>query len=324
MTKPKTDNPTLLEEIRTDFPPFWRGIPDKGMFFGLLVAWSALFQLWGNAVFGWVDTPSLFEWTYFVHDTAAEDGHGMLIPFVVLGLLWWKHDELLSIPKRVWWPSLVLVVAGLVLHIFGFLVQQTRVSIIAYSLGVYGLTGLVWGRHWLRSTFFPMFLLAFCVPFGTLSDPLTLPLRILATKISVGFSHEILGILVMSDGTNILGETFRFNVAAACSGLRSLTALLIISTVYGFISFKVNWKRFVIIATAIPVAIIGNVGRLTTVIVVADAFGQDAGVFIEQKLGFVTFAIAIGCMLGMGYLLRDRDDPDQGEARRVSMEAKTA
>lgn len=324
MTKPNQERPTLLQEIRTDFPRFWRGIPDKGLFFGLLAAWSALFHFWGNSVFGWVDTSSLFEWTYFVHDTAAEDGHGKLIPFVVLGLFWWKHDELMSIPKRVWWPALTLVVVGLLLHILGFLVQQTRVSIVAYFLGVYGLMGLVWGWHWLRSTLFPMFLFAFCVPFGTLSDPLTLPLRILATKISVGFSHDILGISVMSDGTNILGEAFRFNVAAACSGLRSLTALLIITTIYGFISFRVNWKRFVIISAAIPIAIIGNVGRLTSVIVIADAFGQDAGVFIEQKLGFVTFAIAIGCMLGIGYWLREPDEPDQGETRRVSMEAEPA
>ncbi|MDA1276428.1 MAG: exosortase/archaeosortase family protein [Verrucomicrobia bacterium] len=324
MTEKKKANPTLLEEFRADFPRFWRGIPDKGLFFGLLAVWSALFQFWGNAVFGWVDTPSMFHWAYFVHDTAAEDGHGKLIPLVVLGLLWWKHDELLAAPKRLWWPALGLVLGALVLHVLGFMVQQTRISIIAYCVGVYGLTGLVWGRHWLHATFFPMFLLAFCVPFGTLSDPITLPLRLLVAKASVGFAHIVLGISVMSDGTYIFSEGYQYDVAAACSGLRSLTALLIITIIYGFLTFKTNLKRCLIIGSAVPIAIVGNIVRLTLVIVTADAFGNEAGVFVETKLGFVTFAIAIACMLGIGYLLRDEVETKRGAARRVSMEAKPA
>ena len=32
--------------------------------------------------------------------------------------------------------------------------------------GVYGLMGLAWGREWLRDSFFPFCLFAFCVPLG--------------------------------------------------------------------------------------------------------------------------------------------------------------
>ena len=324
MTELKNSNRSLLEEIRVDFPRFWREVPDKGFFFGLLVLWSVLFQFWGNAVFGWIDSSSMFEWAYFVHDTASEDGHGLLIPFVVLGLIWWKREELIGLPKRTWWPALFLIVLGLVLHLVGFMVQQTRVSIVGYCLGVYGLTGLAWGPRWLKSTFFPMFLLLFCVPFGTLSDPITLPLRILVTKASVGFSNAVLGISVMSDGTFIFSEAFRYNVAAACSGLRSLTALSIITVIYGFVTFRPIWKRLVIIASAAPIAVAGNISRLTIVIVTGDAFGHEAGKMIEQKLGFVTFAVAMACMFGVGYLLRDRETEGGGRSKRVGVEATQA
>ena len=324
MTELKNSQRSLLEEIRVDFPKFWGQIPDKGFFFGLLALWSVLFQFWGNAVFGWIDSPSMFEWAYFVHDTASEDGHGILIPFVVLGLIWWKREELIALRKQTWWPALFLIVLGLVLHLVGFMVQQTRVSIVGYSLGVYGLTGLVWGRRWLKATFFPMFLLLFCVPFGTLSDPITLPLRILVTKVSVGFSNTVLGISVMSDGTFIFSESFRYNVAAACSGLRSLTALLIITVIYGFVTFRPLWKRVVIIASAAPIAVAGNISRLPIVIVTGDAFGHEAGKMVEQKLGFVTFAVAMACMFGVGYLLRDREAEGGERSKRVGVEATPA
>jgi len=47
-----------------------------------------------------------------------------------------------------------------------------------------------------------------------------------------------------------------------------------------------------------------NVARVTTVIIAGEAFGQQAGAFIEQKLGFLTFAVAIGGMVLLSYVLR--------------------
>src|SRR5204862_4065088 len=127
---------------------------------------------------------------------------------------------------------------GLVIHLIGFMVQQTRISIIGFFLGLYGLTGLAWGRHWLQRTFFPFFLFVFCVPLGTMSDSLTFPLRMLVSKISVGIGH-VLGIDVIRDGSQIFNPrgTFQYDVAPACSGIRSLTALLALTPIFGFINF---------------------------------------------------------------------------------------
>ena len=60
------------------------------------------------------------------------------------------------------------------------------------------------------------------------------------------------------------------------------------------------------IASAIPIAIVGNVVRITTVIIVGDAISYEAGVMIEQKFGFVTFAVALGCIFGLGHLLQEK------------------
>ena len=90
----------------------WQRLPDKGLFFGLLAAWCALFHFLGNSTFGYVDTPSLFHWMYNAYNSkspAADDGHANLIPFVVLGLFWWKRKELLAQPLKTWWPGLILL-----------------------------------------------------------------------------------------------------------------------------------------------------------------------------------------------------------------------
>ena len=50
----------------------------------------------------------------------------------------------------------------------------------------------------------------------------------------------------------------------------------------------------------------GNVARVTTGILVGDVFGQKAAAMIEQKFGFITFAVAIGGVLATGWLIRSR------------------
>jgi exosortase len=293
----------------------WRQMPDKGLFLLLLAAWTTLFHVWGNATFGVFGrpTPSLFEWTYLVYNSSEDDFHGFLVLPGVLVLLFLKRDELLALPKRIWWPAFVLIVMAAALHVAGYLVQQPRVSIVAYFLGVYGLTGLVWGWGWMRATFFPMFLFAFCVPLGAVSDPLTFPLRIVVTKLSVFISRVLLGIPVLQDGVQIFSPTggFRYEVAAACSGIRSLISLLALATIYAFLSFKPNWRRLAMMASSVPLAVLGNTFRLVVVIIAGEAFGQEAGMAIETKFGFVTFLFAMVGVFVLGWWMRERSPQTQ-------------
>src|SRR5437870_2087582 len=95
---------SALEEFRVEALMFWRHMPDKGLFFVLLIVWLAFFHFLGNSVFGYIDTDSLPRWMYHIYSTSPDDGHGLFVPFVVLGLLYWKREELIAIPKQVWWP----------------------------------------------------------------------------------------------------------------------------------------------------------------------------------------------------------------------------
>jgi exosortase len=130
----------------------------------------------------------------------------------------------------------------------------------------------------------------------------------LVTKISVGIGHDILGIQVFRDGSQILSAQGRalYDVAPACSGMRSLIAMAALSVVYAFLNLDIPWRRFVLILCALPLAVVSNVVRITTVIIVGEIFGQPKAAMIEQKFGFITFAFAIGALMLLGWLLSER------------------
>jgi exosortase len=275
----------------------WRALPNKLFFFGLAGAWVALFVFLGNSTFGYKDSASIFAWMFDIYTTPlGDEQHAMLIPFVVLILFWWKRKELLAQPAGLWSPAIGLIALGLVCHLVGYLIQQPRLSVIGFLAGVYGLTGLAWGKHWLQASFFPFFLFAFCMPVGELAGPITFPLRLMVSWIVAAIAHLGLSPDLIREGTQLFDaqHTFGYEVAAACSGIRSLVALLALTTIYGFVNFQSPWKRAVMMLSAVPLAVLGNVLRLCFTIMVAEAFGQNAGKAVETNFGFVTFAAAIG------------------------------
>jgi len=302
----------VLDQFQTEFVEFWRRVPNKGFFLVLLVCWLALFHFFGNPTLGYVDTPSLFSWmlnSYTARDldhNLQDDSIGMWVPVLVLGLIWWKQKELVAQPLKLWSPGLLVVVSGMGLHVAGFFIQQPRLSIIGLLLGVYGLMGMAWGREWMRKIFFPFFLLVFLIPFSTLIDPLTFPLRLLASKIVEGICQTVLTIDVVREGTILKdpANKYHYDVAAACSGIRSLVAIGLMATVGAFMYFKQWWRRGVLFALIIPLAVAGNVLRLLTIIIAADIWGQEWGNYVHEggKFGLLSLLPYVPAIFGLMYV----------------------
>lgn len=310
----------ILEDFRIDFLESWRRLPNKGFFLMLMAAWLVLFHFLGNTTLGYIrsQSPSLYVWLLNAYDPrgnylSSDDGHGVLIPFVVLGLFWWKREQLLALPLRIWWPALGLIGLALVLHIGGYMVQQPKVSVIALFLGLYGLTGLAWGPAWLRNSFFPFFLFGFCLPLGTQALTVSFPLRVLVCRLVEWISNSILAIDVVRDGTALINleAHYQYDVAAACSGMRSLIATIALSLIYGFVAFPAWWKRLVLIGSAVPLAVAGNLVRMMTIVIAAEIGGQKAGNYVHEggPLGIFSLLPYVPAFLGlllMGHWLRDR------------------
>jgi len=123
---------------------------------GLLAVWAALFHFLGNSSFGYIDTPSLYTWLHAVYQANTDDALGYVILPLVLMLLWVKRDELARLELRPWGGALVLLGLAVVLHLAGYLVQQARVSVVAFALGLYAITGLVWDQNGCARRPFPL------------------------------------------------------------------------------------------------------------------------------------------------------------------------
>ena len=87
-------------------------------------------------------------------------------------------------------------------------------------------------------------------------------------------------------------------MAAECSGIRSFIALLAITTILAGLTMDALWKKAVIVALSIPLALVCNVMRLTTIILAANAFkSQEAGDYVDRYFGYVTYGVAVACVL---------------------------
>jgi exosortase len=154
-------------------------------------------------------------------------------------------------------------------------------------------------------------LFAFSVPLGTLSQPITFRLRLIVCEIVEGISH-LISIDILRSGTNLIDPTghYQYDVAAACSGIRSLVATLGLSLVYGVLSFRTWWKRAALIASAVPLAVVGNVLRLLTIVIAAEIGGQEAGNYVHEGgpfgiLSLLPYIPAFFGLLWLGHQLRE-------------------
>lgn len=286
----------------------WNALPNRIAVVVLLALWVAAFQWLGNSTLGYVDTSSLFGWWSWVMKNTPDEEHAYLIPFVVVALLWSRREEFLKLEKGTWFPALGVLVFAVLLHMAGYMVQQTRLSVVAFFLGIYGIAGMMVGRSWMGLALFPFSLFLFCVPLGANNTEIvSFPLRLMATTITAWFSDWILGIKVVQTGTQLMdaGGTYQYEVAAACSGIRSLTAIVAFSVVYAYLAFKTTWRRALIVASAFPLAVVANVFRLTLIVIAAEAFGQDAGNYVHESSIFsmAPYIPSIGGMLLLGWWL---------------------
>ena len=193
--------------------------------------------------------------------------------------------------------ALAAMLGGLALHLFGYFVQQARLSIVALLLFTWGVLALAGGRRWGRAAQFPLAFLLFAVPVSFL-DTAGFWLRLWVIEASYGLAH-LAGLDVMRSGTQLFAPdgAFQYDVAAACSGVRSLMALLALSLLAGYLNFRAGWLRSLLLLLSLPFTYVGNVVRIAAIIFAAQWLGQKAGAWVHEWAGFLVFAIVLGLVL---------------------------
>lgn len=273
---------------------------------------AVILLLWfGNASRGYVDTPSMFWWWVSQWlDPRAESEHGWLILGLSAWLLWrnlrtGESGAMLDArPSTPVLPSVALL-AGLGLHLLGYGVQQTRISIVGFLLFTWGVLALGGGPRWGRAAAFPLGFMVFALPLNVL-DTAGFWLRIGVTDTAYHLSRAI-DIGVIRNGTQLLAPdgSYSYDVAAACSGVRSLMALAALSLLLGYLSFRAWWARALVGLLCLPYAFVGNVARIFAIILAGEWYGQEAGTVVHEWFGFLIFAIVLG-LVQLTILLMER------------------
>lgn len=262
------------------------------------LAGFVVFQFFGNANHGYIDTSSLFWWWIFQWiNPASETEHGWLILVIAGFLLWRNLGEASGKTNRSDGSPLAAMLAGLALHAIGFAAQQARVSIIALLIFVWGALRLGGGRRWGRAAMFPVAFMVFSIPL-TVLDSAGFWLRMWVIEASATIAHWA-HIDVLRNGTQLVAPDGRFNydVAPACSGVRSLMALTALSLLIGYMSFRSWWRRGLMLLLCFPLVYVGNVARITSIIFAARLAGPRGGSVAHDVMGWGIFVIVLGGVL---------------------------
>jgi exosortase len=247
----------------------------------------------------------IWEWAWLRFLPQYNQEHSKLIPFAVLFLVWYHRDRIRAARKEGNNLGLILVGIGVACYLLAARAFQPRVALFGFPFLIYGMVLYLWGREVARILRFPIALLFFMIPLGAI-EQMTFRLQFLI----IGFVKvlsSLCGIAIYSVGTSIrpVHGDWGFEIAEGCSGIRSLIAMVMLTAIYVHLCERKVWKKVTILAASVLFAIIGNAGRIFTIIILGQlGFPRFAGgIYHDWSSQLIFFPIALLCMLGFSRLL---------------------
>jgi exosortase len=209
----------------------------------------------------WSLTPRLIELA-LRNDTFSQVP---LVPLVSLFLCYSSREKIFSKVCWGWGLGSALVASGLIclglarLNLWQItLTNQLSLLVLGIVLFWIGMFALLFGARALRVAFFPLCFLIFAIP---IPEPLLSSLVLYLQKGSAAVAQmffRILGVPNLRQGLDFELPGVRIRVAEECSGIRSTLALLITTVLACHLFLRSPWKRFILCAVVVPIAIIKN------------------------------------------------------------------
>lgn len=225
----------------------------------------------GEPRYGADRTMSAFGWLASAWNGETDYEHGFMFPFVIAGLVIYRLKDLKAAAGEGCLWGLGVVLLGVLLYIAGYRTLQPRITAGALPFMVWGSVVYLWGWQVGKIVLFPIFLFWLAVPLPSFQQATT-HLQLLATSLA-HHGSGLFGVKTYVEGTKVLpikGNWEPLDIAAGCSGIRSLMALLMISAVWAYIAKISLWKKVVLFLSAFPLAIIGNSLRVISIFVIAE------------------------------------------------------
>jgi exosortase len=224
----------------------------------------------------------------------SNNSHGILVPVISLYFVWDRRSELKKsdISSSNW--GLLVLVFSLVCYLLALI---GGIAFVSRAMIVFTLVGLVlylFGKKYFKILAFPLFFLIFMVPVPvSVIGLVSLPLQTFATKVSAGIIQTC-SIPVLREGNMLYFVQTQLEVAEACSGIRSIVAITMLSTVFVYLSKGGLLQKIIILFSAIPVALLANILRVSGTGILAHFYGdQVARGFLHEFSGLAVFVFGM-------------------------------
>jgi exosortase len=234
-----------------------------------------------------------------------------LVPLAALWLVWRERRRLRECTWAPCWWGLGLLAAAQLLRWEGL--EEVRESLGRYALvlTLWSLLLLLGGRQVFSRLRWVLLFLLLMVPLPQAIDSrISNPLQALSARGAVVLL-ELSGVTVSFEGNAIsLNENTGINVAEACSGLRMLTAFIVVAAVLAYLIRRPRWQKGLLLASSVPVAIACNLVRL---FLTAHVFMWTSSEMVRQRFhdgaGYAMMPVAVGLLIGELWIFRQLVTP---------------
>ncbi|MCM8775342.1 MAG: exosortase/archaeosortase family protein [Candidatus Omnitrophica bacterium] len=201
--------------------------------------------------------------------------HGILIPFVSLYWIFRKRDELAAAPKTSEPWGLIILGSGALLQIACSILRIYFLSVFSLVLILAGTVVFVFGRKVFRVIWFPLLFLVLMIPLPLLAiSEITLKMKFFVAEVSAYLINQT-GMEAVREGSYLRTPHAVLLVGDPCSGLRSFLTFMCLGLVFAYQGRFPFWKRLIVVASGLPLAILSNVARVYFLGLIGEIYGQQ-------------------------------------------------
>lgn len=246
----------------------------------------------------WAYWPT-WKWMEEQWRTEPDYSHGYLVLPLAALLIYARRDSFPGFRDRLSWGGVWLILASVAMRVAGRFMFMDFLDAYSMLPLVAGIVWLLAGpavARWAAPAILFLFLLS-PLPFQ-MESVLSWKLQGIATAASTVILR-ILGLPAVAEGNTIwLGQTQMF-VEEACSGMRIFVGMGAFALFWAALTQRSWVDRIVILASALPLAILANIIRVTLTGMAFYWLDSSTAKTLHDWLGFVMIALAAGMLWGV-------------------------